>query len=181
MVKPILAIDVDMVVVDTGAAHWEWLCKQNGVRPGDYPMPEGPLPYNLGEIWGCPVSAMDFWRQENLYDALEPIKDSVEVLRELSKKYDIIFASAIKGLHPRSKYYFLRNHFPFLSGVVLTKEKHYVKCDYIIDDRLDNLARMPSDVVTIQYNTPYKQTVSFDPEHIVDNWKEAEELLRNRT
>lgn len=91
--KKIIACDVDLTVVASDRAHWEWLCQKSG-HPAlasqfdvNLELNGGVFPYNLGEFFGMPLAAMDFWRQEHLYDALEPLPNSVEVLRELSGKH----------------------------------------------------------------------------------------------
>ena len=183
--KKTIACDVDLTVVASDRAHWEWLCTKAGIPRGagmfDSTLKDegGAFPYNLGEVFGMPLAAMDFWRQEDLYDALEPMPGSVEVLRELSARFDIVFATTIKGNHHKSKCYFLKNHFPFLDGICATKEKKFVRCDYLIEDRLNVLECMPQSVVTVQMATPYKQSSEFTPDYIVKNWKEVREVFKS--
>ena len=81
MGKPVLGVDVDITVVDTGKVWLEWLEQKCGKLPKGLP---DVLPYNLSELWGIPDSGMDFWRQRNLYDGLTPREHAVSTLEVLS-------------------------------------------------------------------------------------------------
>ena len=111
----LLGIDVDGVVVDTLTLY-----KQAS------PNLEDPL---------------DFWRDENLYDNLVPMEGAVKKLGLLSKYFGIVFVSRLKGNHHRSKVYFLKKHFPFMTGFVGSHEKWILNDSLVamIDDLPDNL------------------------------------------
>lgn len=111
----LLGIDVDGVVVDTLTLY-----KQAS------PQLEDPL---------------DFWRDENLYDNLVPMDGAVEKLEQLSKYFGIVFVSRLKGNHHRSKVYFLKEHFPFMTGFIGTHEKYLLNDSLVamVDDLEDNL------------------------------------------
>lgn len=111
----LLGIDVDGVVVDTLTLY-----KQAS------PHLEDPL---------------DFWRDESLYDNLVPMEGAVKKLEQLSKYFSIVFVSRLKGNHHRSKVYFLKKHFPFMTGFVGTHEKYLLNDSLVamIDDLEDNL------------------------------------------
>ena len=111
----LLGIDVDGVVVDTLTLY-----KQAS------PDLEDPL---------------DFWRDENLYDNLVPMEGAVEKLEQLSKYFGIVFVSRLKGNHHRSKVYFLKKHFPFMTGFVGSHEKWILNRSLVamVDDLPENL------------------------------------------
>jgi len=111
----LLGIDVDGVVVDTLTLY-----KQAS------PNLEDPL---------------DFWRDKNLYDNLAPMEGAVEKLEQLSKYFGIVFVSRLKGNHHRSKVYFLKKHFPFMTGFVGSHEKWILNDSLVamVDDLEDNL------------------------------------------
>lgn len=113
----LLGIDVDGVVVDTLTLY-----KQAS------PHLEDPL---------------DFWRDEYLYDNLVPMEGAVEKLEQLSKYFGIVFVSRLKGNHHRSKVYFLKEHFPFMTGFIGTHEKYLLNDSLvaILDDLEDNLIK----------------------------------------
>lgn len=113
----LLGIDVDGVVVDTLTLY-----KQAS------PHLEDPL---------------DFWRDENLYDNLVPMEGAVEKLEQLSKYFGIVFVSRLKGNHHRSKVYFLKEHFPSMTGFIGTHEKYLLNDSLVamVDDLEDNLSK----------------------------------------
>jgi 5'(3')-deoxyribonucleotidase len=86
---------------------------------------------------------LDFWRDETLYDNLVPMERAVEKLKSLSQYFDIVFVSRLKGNHHRSKVYWLKKHFPFMTGFVGTHEKWILNASLVamIDDLEDNLVK----------------------------------------
>lgn len=134
----LLGIDVDGVVVDTLTLY-----KQAS------PHLEDPL---------------DFWRDENLYDNLVPMEGAVEKLGLLSKYFGIVFVSRLKGNHHRSKVYFLKKHFPFMTGFVGTHEKYLLNDSLvaIVDDLEDNLVKFDSDKRILFGQGEYKDWNTFN-------------------
>ena len=134
----LLGIDVDGVVVDTLTLY-----KQAS------PHLEDPL---------------DFWRDENLYDNLIPMEAAAEKLEQLSKYFGIVFVSRLKGNHHRSKVYFLKNHFPFMTGFIGTHEKYLLNDSLVamVDDLEDNLSKFDSDKRILFGQGEYKDWNRFD-------------------
>ena len=190
MSKGLIAVDVDLTVVEMAQPWLDWL---NGVCDDHITMHMlskvyGDIPYALNQVApfcskleGLHTSGMDFWRNQYLYDDKKPIEGSVEVLSKLNQEgYDICFVSAITGNHQSSKYHFLKRYFPFLKGVVLTREKFLVNCDYIIDDRINILNAMPEKTKCIQYKTPFSQAEDKARDVLVlDQWGSLPELLKS--
>jgi 5'(3')-deoxyribonucleotidase len=136
----VCAVDVDLTVVDSASYWYDWLeyrTKAGLAKEEVYRNYDLSIPYT--SIWlanGLQGSPMDFWRGEHTYDDMTPLEGSVEALKTIKDAgYDIVFVSALKGHHHRSKYNFLEKHFPFMDGFLGTQEKKYVKADIIIDDR----------------------------------------------
>jgi 5'(3')-deoxyribonucleotidase len=143
-----LGIDVDGVVVDTLTLY-----KQAS------PNLEDPL---------------DFWRDENLYDNLVPMESAVEKLEQLSKYFGIVFVSRLKGNHHRSKVYFLKKHFPFMTGFVGTHEKWLLNESLVamVDDLEDNLIKFDADKRIHFGQGEYKDWSKFDvPKFCEEYWK----------
>lgn len=134
----LLGIDVDGVIVDTLTLY-----KQAS------PHLEDPL---------------DFWRDENLYDNLVPMEGAVEKLGLLSKYFGIVFVSRLKGNHHRSKVYFLKEHFPFMTGFIGTHEKYLLNDSLVamVDDLEDNLVKFDSDKRILFGQGEYKDWNTFD-------------------
>lgn len=161
--RKVLVCDVDLTVVDTAFSWWKWL---EVMTKANIPYSEACKYYNFSipykEAWekkGCSGSPYDFWRQRHLYDDLTPMEGSVEALKAAKEYgYDIVFASAIKGDHSKSKYYFLDEHFPFKDGVLLTKEKGYIAADIVVDDRNKFLNQFTSpETLRVKIETPFDQ------------------------
>lgn len=179
MSNKVIAIDIDNTVVDTGHLWNHWLSSRFKLISG---RPISKQPYNLTELFTLPedTDGFDFWRDPNLYNGLNPIEHSVEVLTKLSETYDIIFVSQAKGWHHKSKFKFIEKWFPFNKGLILTKEKNYVKCDYFIDDSLTQINNMPLEVDCLWLETYYVQSGVSPKRNLlqVKNWKEIETYFK---
>lgn len=183
----IAVIDVDATVVDSPYEWWKWL--ELTTKAGfdyewvsqwyDFSIPYGSI-WESKNIGGSPF---DFWRAKSVYDNLEPMENAVDCLETLKKKgYEIVFVSALKGDHHKSKHNFLEHYFPYKDGFIGTKEKGYVKADLVIDDRLSVLNQFPNfGCIKIQFNTPHDQDqslkVSLDFKS--NCWYEIEEWIIN--
>ena len=178
-----LGVDVDLTVVDTGR---EWYNFLRGVSEIQVPEYEEFLalntvaPYDMTNVFKDMdyQKCLSYWRDEFLYDNLEPLKDAVQVLEDLkiSKGCEIVFVSTIKGNHHKSKYYFLKKNFPFLDGFIATKEKKYAKIDIMVDDRLNVLELLDRNVVAVQKITPFDQTSNFAPAYSFEHWADFSKL-----
>lgn len=177
-----IGVDVDICVVDTGEEWEKWLLSSCNSYTEQYVKDKqvGVLEYDLSKYFIMPygTDAYDFWRSPSLYQPLTPIENSTEVLLELSKKHEIIFVSAIKGLHASSKFYWIKKHFPFLKGCLFTFEKHYVDVDIMIDDRIKNLNKFSDKTSCIQINTIYTQDENHKRKiHVAENWLEIKNIV----
>ena len=164
--RRIIACDLDSVMVDTPRYWYEWL---EEVTHAGYSYEEVSHMHNFGEIYdplmkshGC--VAMDWWRQQWLYQPMKPINNSVEVLTEMSENFDIVVVSASKAAHFKSKYYWVKHHFPFIKGFYASKEKGGIRADIAIDDRNEYLRQYKEyGVTTVRYQTPHKQAINLHP------------------
>jgi 5'(3')-deoxyribonucleotidase len=162
MKKPILAVDVDLTVVDT-ITHWlTWYkqitghCIENDIF-GQH--------YDIEKIMSMHLSPRDYWKLPDLYDKLEPIEGSVNALTKLSEKYDIIFVSACFPEHEMSKKYFIQRNFPFYKGFISTNKKGYVMCDVFIDDYskyLKQVQDLNPECLCIMHKSPLNQNLESD-------------------
>lgn len=185
----IAVIDVDLTVFPSDKHWWDWMFVKMGYMPEDFPnTTHRLLDYNLanevrdmGYTEITKINSLDFWRQENVYDDMEPLEGSVEALRALHEQgWEIVFVSALKGNHHKSKYNALKKHFPFMDGLVGTKEKQYVRCDLAVDDRLSYLNKYAhlnaSD--RFLFSTPYKQDGYVSTGHyLLPDWSRFLEIL----
>lgn len=131
MKRLVLGVDVDLTVVNPVHLWFDWYKDLTG---HDIVEDIGEKTFNIEEIMHRHHSPMDFWKRPDLYDKLDPIENSVEVLTKLSESYDIVFISHCLPEHEMSKRYFVQRNFKFDHGFVSTGDKGYVKCDVFVDD-----------------------------------------------
>ena len=167
--KRLLGVDVDLTVVHSDIGWLRWLlqhpnsfdCKEFLEISGK-PETDMVFPYNLGELFPSVKDPHQYWREVD-YSHLQPIEGSVEALEKLSKYFGIVFISRIKGNHTKSKYYWLKEHFPFMAEYVATHGKWVMGNSVVamVDDRLDVLKQFDFEK-RICFNTPYTQSVECD-------------------
>lgn len=173
MSKSVLAIDVDITTLASDILWWEWLQHITGTFNGsleqrmqDSLLRGEQVDYNLSTYFSDPinkrVSAFDFWREEGLYNFVRPIGGAVAGITKLAKDFEIVFVTYCKRNHSRSKYNCLERHFghiPF--DYVVTKEKHRVAADLLIDDRNEFINQfLTSNRCAVKLLTPYTQSES---------------------
>lgn len=172
----ILAIDCDLTVCPSDQGWLLWLDKQcSKCDPSmwlDFKSESIKLPYNLGGMFKEEVEdPLAYWRELD-YNQFQPLEGAVEKLKVLSNYFDIVFISAIKGNHTKTKYYWLKQHFPFMSAYVATKEKWVLNQDKtvaLIDDRLDNLEGFDYNK-RVLFKTPYEQSSDCSVAYTIEDW-----------
>ena len=185
MGKPIIGVDVDLTIIDTGTLWNQWIADYLDTPSKE--VLEG-CSYDLRDLYkeellGRPSyyhnGLLDFWRSETLYDKLKPSEESIGCLKEIHEGgFDVVFISSIKGNHNKSKYEFLKRHYPFMSGYLATKEKWYVGCDVMVDDRSDILNNMGDGCKCIRIKTPYVQyEEDVETTILLNDWLSIKEVL----
>lgn len=160
-------VDCDLTVVRSDLEWVKWLQRKASEEDDDiyafYLLrDELKIPYDLTEIYKDASvrlgGGMNFWKELD-YTNLTPMEGSVDALGKISKHCSIIFASHIEGNHGRTKYNWLKKHFPFLDGVMFTREKYLLNSNEVVgvfDDRLSHLSGFEVHK-RIQIDTPYTQ------------------------
>lgn len=173
----VIAIDVDLTILrDIGQDWLDWLNKESGKS---LTLEDCQYDYNLGKFFPALDDPYDFWRAHDLYDNKIPSDDALRIVPKLCREHDVIFASAIKGDHHKSKYRMLKRWFPKMKGFLATKEKNFVRCDAFVDDRNKFLNQQGYDVIKIKMDTPFKQTTPLtNPVTVVKDWYEAYDVLK---
>ncbi|NKI25983.1 5'(3')-deoxyribonucleotidase [Arenibacter sp. 6A1] len=171
----ILFIDMDEVFADAYNAHIELYNKafSENLKAEDC----------LGrEVWQCvPKHHQDSIRKhaftDGFFSNLRPIKDSQEVIKELTEKYEVYVASAAME-YPnslREKSDWLDLHFPFIhwKNRILCGNKHILSGDILIDDRAYNLENFKGR--KILFTSPHN--VHTEGYERANNWREVAGLL----
>jgi 5'-nucleotidase len=107
------------------------------------------------------------------------VKDSVEVLSELNKSYELFIVSAAIEF-PQSlpeKLEWLNEHFSFLSWqqIVFCGSKKIVDADIMIDDHFKNLDLFKGP--SLLFTQPHNQLKNEGRHKRVDSWKEIAAIL----
>lgn len=174
MTNPVVMIDCDGVLVDTGA-HWhKWLHDRfelNDSEVDKWIDGWGHMqkkPYNLTKLYQFPtgVTGFEYWNNQSLYDGLSPTDGAVSALQEIKSQLnmDIVVVSKVVGNHFESKQKWIRNHFPMVDAIFLTeagsseKAKTFARCDAVVEDSLIQLIEFANqDVLKLHYQTDYVQ------------------------
>lgn len=168
-------IDMDEVIADPMGDMIEWYRKTHQLEIDENKM--------LGGSWvkGFPEHHQQIVT-ERLYSTgffrnLPVIKDSIEVLKEMNKKYEVFIVSAAMEF-PNSlkeKLEWLLDHFPFFTWkqIALCGDKSLVCGDYMIDDHVKNLRTFKGKkyLFTSAHNL---DIVEYDR---LNNWREAGEVF----
>lgn len=184
MREKILVCDVDNVVVDLSDKWIGWI---------NMHLPQGHRELCRADVLGTYDFALTvegklsrervhaFWKQYTLYDDATPLPGSVSALWRLKHKYGmtIVFASHVEGLHSKSKYEFLKRHFP-VDGFVATREKQYIRADIVIDDRDEVLENISACPVKVKKISPWCLKDPSVWEYSFDAWEDgvADEIIR---
>lgn len=168
--KRLLGVDIDSVVCPSDQGWYDYLNYFNGFAKINEPEDWELLPYNLSEMFPAVSNPMHYWRTLD-YSQFWPIEGSVDALEKLSTYFGIVFISRVKGNHSKSKYYWLKEHFPFMTEYVATHGKWVMNksVEAMIDDRLDVLEGFDSDK-RILFETPYTQTSDCLVAHSFGKW-----------
>ncbi|HXB92543.1 MAG TPA: hypothetical protein VNU72_09650 [Puia sp.] len=166
-----IIIDMDEVIADPMGEMIEWYRKEY----------KGGVDWDkmLAGSWvkGFPdehqTLVMERLKAPGFFRHLPVMEDSVEVLRELNRQYEVFIVSAAMEF-PNSlkdKLDWLLEHFPFLSWrqLALTGSKDLVHGEFMIDDHVKNLKGFKG--------KPYLFTAAHNLEITgydrINNWKEA--------
>ena len=178
----IAAFDVDGVVVDLSLDWWKFLEHRSSYR---VPYDTVSTAYDFGSFYPdvSTETSHSFWKSRDLYDGRNPIPGCKEAIRRFHEnEFHVIFVSHVEGDHAKSKFEFLKRHFPFMKGYIPTREKAYVQPTIAFDDRVKHLANyknIKEDCLTIQMLTPCDQSdFHGNPLEVVDyhlshdNWRD---------
>ena len=169
-----ILVDMDEVIADPMGEMIEWYRKEY----------KGEVDWDkMSGSWlkGFPEDHQGLIRERlkgpGFFRNLPVMEDSVEVLREINKKYELFIVSAAMEF-PNSlkdKLEWLQDNFPFLGWqqVTLCGSKALVYGDYMIDDHVKNLKDFKG--------KPYLYTSSHNLDVVgydrINNWKEAGEIF----
>jgi 5'-nucleotidase len=166
-----IIIDMDEVIADPMGEMIEWYRKTHEMEVDWDKMLVGSWVKGFPEQHQPLV--MERLMAPGFFRNLPVMEDSVEVLRELNKRYEVFIVSAAMEF-PNSlkdKLEWLLEHFPFFTWrqVALCGSKDLVCGDFMIDDHVKNLSGFKGKpyIFTAAHNL---EVTGYDR---INNWKEA--------
>lgn len=187
MKKQVIAIDVDLVLVDVIPQWKQWLLSNStqydtGRYKKDLIISQ--VEYDTINYYTLKdgVDGFEFWRRYDLYDNASVYETAPDVIKKLYESgHDIVFVSYSLAGHLDSKVNFLKRSFPFIDKddfhFISTKSKGFVKCDVLIDDRHSFLNQMENTAL-ILFETVYKQDEDLkQPVTTVNTWKKLDRIF----
>lgn len=188
-----IAVDIDGTAITQICEDWfKWLKASFTFKPEYSYLKHSEaieiLPYDLTKLvgdvkedwWG--FKPYDFWDIKYLYDKREPRQDALEFVTRLYEEGNtIVFVSKVMGQHHQSKSNWVKKWFPY-ADFIATGAKHHVKCDFIIDDSVPVLNKMPLNVDCIRFRADYKhEEEPTRPMKLVYNFQDAYEYIQMRS
>lgn len=139
---------------------------------------------NRAEITGIPEdkafpSCHKLVRQKGFFREAPVMPLAIETLEQLNKRYELFIVSSAMEF-PNSleeKYYWLEEHFPFISWkqLVLCGSKIVVKGDIMIDDHFKNLDYFTGQ--TILFTQPHNDGQDAKSHQRVNGWRDIAGIL----
>lgn len=181
--KKVIAVDVDMVLADIGKVWLKWLNDITGL----YHTEDTYMPYDLTvfyqkELHKLKMTGMEFWMEKDLYQKynIAPVDRAQAYTKALiDLGFTLVPVSYDMGDHGPSKRKWINDYFPFMEDAILCKNKHHIKCDIIIEDRVENLRGFEPPTEAIILKTPYMDynTTGVLDYYVVEDWKEIYMLV----
>ena len=114
--------------------------------------------YKIDDFTKPEFKITDYFKDEKLWMALEPIYQSQEYLEILNQDYDLRIVTASHLYDMPIKYRWLKTFFPFIKReqIWTVFDKDWVNADVLIDDCLDNIG---GDYRTILLDYPWNRDV----------------------
>ena len=179
----IIGIDCDETIVHLSSLWWSYLLANYTLKnEWVYKALDGTTrPYNLTEMFNIPEDSdpFEFWYATDLYDDMIPRPDTLEFIPRIRQLgFKVVFISQTMGLHGQSKTNFINKWFDN-DGIIFTKDKHYVKCDVMIDDNPEVLDKFEGDTILIKFRNDYEFKSKCTKPHIVCyDWKSIYNILK---
>ena len=148
------------------------VCREYRLATGKNLMPEDVTDWVMGKFG----IEREMWQKPGFFRSLEPIKGAIEVLWLLHQNgHKIWIVTDAMGVNfvEKEKAQWVKEHLPFVKGIVFTSEKDKIPGDIIIEDAPHHLEKHPA--TTIKMKTPYNEGVLAD--HEVEGWDEIKALL----
>lgn len=125
----------------------------------------------------CGEKIYDYLDEPGLFLHLEPLPYSIDVLKRLSKHYDVLIVTSSRTYAYTEKELWVEKHLPFIGkkNLIFSHRKEMIRGDLLFDDAPHNLiAFTKTGRSAVAMNYEYNQQVDVPR---VNNWLEFEKLL----
>lgn len=169
-----ILIDMDEVMADAYGKIVQHYVEEFGpIEPAEY---AGKKIYEIAKA----SHIRDYLFEPGWFADLEVMADAQRVIKKLQADYEIfIVTSAQEFRHSLSdKHAWLERHFPFIhwKNYVMCGDKSIVSGDYMIDDKVSNLATF--DGLGMLFSSPHN---IYDEGYVrVNNWLEVEAFFEQQ-
>lgn len=132
----------------------------------------------------------EFFNKENVYDYVDFLPDAYEVMKKLSKKYELYICSSYifrdneeySAKNLMNKFEWLYENIPFIlpENYIFASNKEIINCQIKIDDKLSNLSGNANKklLFTAYHNKNItKEELEKNGVKRVNGWKEIENIL----
>lgn len=173
--KKILLLDMDDVTVDQTRT---WIKRIYEITGSHYKW-EDFSKWDLSAIFPKEITKLIFEeinKEPGFFRYLPPKAGALEGIKKLSTKFQIVFVTASEPYAYKDKYFWVREHLPFLDkpDLILTHRKDLIMGDIYVDDGPHNL--FASSVKRkIVFDHPWNRQVNQCER--VTHWDELVELL----
>lgn len=162
MSKPLILVDMDEVV-----ANWNGMfeTRLKSMLPHIEYIPHHQITSFYAEASYPPEHRNDIMIMMNspgFYRELEPIEGAIDGVKELAKRYDVMFCSAPLLSHETcasEKLAWIGEHFglDWTHRLILTSDKTMVRGDILIDDKEDIKGLVEPTWQQVVFDAPYNQ------------------------
>lgn len=170
--KKVIAIDLDDVLADL-VESWVEVVNKNeneNVRSCDIKC------WDIKKYFKCNKKVFTYLTYD-FFRGLPVKKDSQEIVKKLSKIYDVYIATSATKIPDslKAKVEWLNEHFPFISAdkIVLCGDKSVIKADIMIDDGVHNLKAFSGE--KILFDAPHNRDCNEFTR--AKNWNEIKNIL----
>lgn len=170
----LLGIDSDETIYDM----LSYLCLIYNYRYSKNIKKEDIKEYNLKPLIG--KQGTQIFHEIGFFQSLKPYPNAIVVLKELSKKHDIlILTHPPNAIGAYDKYESFQKDLPFIpqNNIIMCDKdkKKLINLDLIFDDNPDILNSCRGKCITVKMNQLYNQDVITD--YNVDGWLEFRDLI----
>lgn len=175
MEKLVLLLDMDEVVVDFTRAWINRFRDKSGITLNR----EDWVAWDLKRI--LPEEVFEGFvatlREPGFFRHLPPMEGSIEGIRQLNERYDIVFLTASSQYAYNDKFHWIEEHLPFVTkpNLILTHRKDLVLGEYLVDDAPHNLLSSPAKTKII-FDAPWNRNLTCFKR--VKNWGELVQFLQ---